>query len=120
MRIESLHIEGFGHFAGQTFGPFSAPLTVVRGQNEAGKSTLLAFIRTMLFGFPARGRASFYPALNGGRHGGRITLSSDDGLSYTVERIEDNRGVSLKITASDGRETMDEALLRSLLGCSSQ
>jgi len=120
MRIESLHIEGFGHFAGQTFGPFSAPLTVVLGQNEAGKSTLLAFIRTMLFGFPARGRASFYPALNGGRHGGRITLSSDDGLSYTVERIEDNRGVSLKITASDGRETMDEALLRSLLGSSSQ
>ncbi|MBE0610683.1 MAG: AAA family ATPase, partial [Dehalococcoidia bacterium] len=120
MRIESLHIEGFGHFGGQSFGPFPRPLTVVLGHNEAGKSTLLAFIRTILFGFPARGRASFYPALNGGRHGGRITLTGDDGLSYTVERFEDSRGVSLKITNSDGIQTMDESLLRSLLGSSSQ
>lgn len=120
MRIESLHIEGFGHFAGQSFGPFRQPLTVVLGDNEAGKSTLLAFIRTILFGFPARGRASFYPPLNGGRHGGRITLTSDDGLSYTVERFEDSRGASLKITNSDGLQTMDESLLRSLLGSCSQ
>lgn len=120
MRIDSLHIEGFGHFASQSFGPFAQPLTVVLGRNEAGKSTLLAFIRTMLFGFPARGRTSFYPALNGGRHGGRLTLTGDDGLSYTVERFEDGHGVSLKITSSAGLQTTDESLLRALLGNSSQ
>ncbi len=120
MKIESLHIEGFGHFADQPFGPFDAPLTVVLGYNEAGKSTLLAFIRTILFGFPATKRAEFYPALKGGRHGGRITLKADDGVSYTVERIEDNKGVTLRITTGAGLQSADESLLQSLLGNSSK
>jgi uncharacterized protein YhaN len=120
MKIQSLHIEGFGHFADQPFGPFPQPLTVVLGHNEAGKSTLLAFIRTILFGFPAQKRGDFYPALKGGRHGGRVTLLGDDGLSYTVERLEDARAVSLKITSSTGLQTADEGLLRSLLGNSSR
>ena len=120
MKIESLHIEGFGHFADQPFGPFTQPLTVVLGHNEAGKSTLLAFIRTVLFGFPAQKRADHYPALRGGRHGGRLTLTGDDGLSYTVARIEDARGVSLKITNSAGLQTADEGVLRGLLGNSSR
>jgi len=120
MKIESLHIEGFGHFAGQSFGPFAEPLTVVLGDNETGKSTLLAFIRTVLFGFPAQKRGEFYPPLNGGRHGGRITLASDDGMTYTVERIEDARGTSLRITSSAGPQTADEGLLRALLGHSSR
>lgn len=120
MKIESLHIEGFGHFADQSFGPFLQPVTVVLGHNEAGKSTLLAFIRTILFGFRAQKRGDFYPALKGGRHGGRVTLIGDDGLSYTVERIEDARAASLKITSSAGLQTTDDGLLRPLLGNSSR
>ena len=120
MKIESLHIEGFGHFADESFGPFSQPLTVVLGDNEAGKSTLLAFIRTILFGFPPQKRGEHYPALKGGRHGGRVTIIDDGGHSYTVERIEDARAVSLRITSSAGLQTTDEGLLRSLLGNSSK
>jgi uncharacterized protein YhaN len=86
LKIERLHIDGFGPFANQSFGPFNRRLTVVLGSNEAGKSTLLAFIRTILFGFPARERAKFYPALNGGRHGGRIVALSDEGDEYTIAR----------------------------------
>ena len=61
MRIETLYIDGFGHFAQRTFGPFNAPITIFHGENEAGKSTLLAFIRTVLYGFPTRGRNEYYP-----------------------------------------------------------
>ena len=55
MRIRNLHIDGFGHFADKTI-EFDAGLVVLHGSNEAGKSTLINFIRTILFGFPTRGR----------------------------------------------------------------
>ena len=120
MRIESLHPEGFGHFAGQEIGPFRAPLTVIHGHNEAGKSTLLAFVRTVLFGFPAQHRAKFYPPLAGGRHGGRITLVDEGGERYIVERTETKDAVSLRITLPDGSQSTDEGVLRRLLGHSSR
>lgn len=120
MKIESLHIDGFGHFTNRSFDNLGAPLTVVIGQNEAGKSTLLAFIRTVLFGFPSRLRAEHYPAINGGRHGGRMVALGDDGVRYTVERSEDTHGAALKITTSTGLQGMDEGMLRPLIGSSSR
>ena len=71
MRLEELYLDGFGRFHQQTIG-ISEPVTVFYGPNEAGKSTLLAFVRAILFGFPTRGRTEHYPPLAGGRHGGRI------------------------------------------------
>ena len=50
MKLRDLHIEGFGHFHDFSLGPLDSNLAVVYGPNEAGKSTLLAFIRTILFG----------------------------------------------------------------------
>ena len=52
MRIEGLHIEGFGIFSDFTLQGLPPGLTIIRGKNEAGKSTLLAFIQRVLFGFP--------------------------------------------------------------------
>jgi len=120
VKIAGIHIEGFGHFHDRTFGPFDAPLTVIAGENEAGKSTLLAFVRTMLFGFPARHRPDHYPALRGGRHGGRLTFAHEDGHTYTVERFEDSRGTSLRVADETGRQWSDETVLRQLLGHASQ
>lgn len=116
MRIASLHPEGFGPFSDYEVGPFTAPVTVIHGHNEAGKSTLLAFIRTILFGFPVQNRAKHYPALFGGRHGGRIVLVDDDGGRYVVERTEMTGSVSLRITLPDGSQVSDEEALTPLLG----
>ena len=84
MRIRRLHIDGFGRFADRRLGPFERPVTVFLGPNEAGKSTLLEFVRRVLFGFrAARGRApsgyNDYPPLAGGQHGGGVTIVSDAG-----------------------------------------
>ena len=92
MKLQELFLDGFGHFYQRTFSPAGTPVTVFLGPNETGKSTLLAFIRTVLFGFPRQGRDAHYPPLAGGRHGGRIRLSGDDGQYYTVERYAGNRG----------------------------
>ena len=58
MRIHDFHIDGFGRFADRTVGPLTRPITVFFGPNEAGKSTYLQFIRTILFGFPSAARAN--------------------------------------------------------------
>ena len=50
MKITTISVDGFCQFHGAHLEP--APgLTVIRGVNEAGKTTLLAFVRAILFGF---------------------------------------------------------------------
>ena len=62
-------------------------MTVFYGPNEAGKSTLLEFVRRVLFGFPRRsGRVNPYPAMAGGRYGGRIAFEDSEGRLYDVRR----------------------------------
>ena len=38
---------------------FEKGLNIIEAPNESGKSTLLAFLRVMLYGFPARERGAF-------------------------------------------------------------
>ena len=116
MRLRELHIEGFGHFRDHVVGPLDGSVTVLHGPNEAGKSTLLAFIRTILFGFPARGRDDHYPALVGGRHGGRVTLVDDEGESYTLERYAGPRGGPYALRAESGDLNGAPEVLQRLTG----
>ena len=119
MRIESIYIDGFGHFEQTTFGPFGSQVTIFEGENESGKTTLLAFIRTVLYGFPGRGGAEHYPPLRGGKHGGRIVIADDSGERYTVERYAGRRGGPVKILGEDGA-SFPESKLRDLLGHTSK
>jgi uncharacterized protein YhaN len=87
VRIHSIAIDGFGQLHGARLAP--APgLTVVRGPNEAGKTTLLAFTRAMLFGF----ETNRYPALNGGVRGGWLDIVMADGRKLRIERYGDRGG----------------------------
>ena len=48
------------------------------GPNEAGKTTMMSFLRTIFFGFPGKKNASDrYEPLAGGLHGGRLELESE-------------------------------------------
>ena len=103
MKIRDLHIDGFGHFSDRDFGPFARPVTVFHGPNEAGKTTLLEFIRTILFGFlDGRSRRNLYLPLSGGRHGGSITIESDDGEIVTVRRVSGTGGGQVTLTGEAG------------------
>ncbi len=116
MRLKDLYIDGFGHFNGQTIGPLNPSITVLYGPNEAGKSTLLAFIRTILFGFKRKDRSQFYPPLVGGKHGGRITLSDDEGSIYTLERSEGPNGGPYILHTDSGELQTEPAILQRLTG----
>lgn len=111
MRLNRLYIDGFGRFRDYGVGPLDRKVTVLHGPNEAGKSTLLAFIRTILFGFPLRGRDDFYPPLAGGRHGGRITLMDDDGVKYRLERFAGPRGGHPVLRTESGEPKLLERLI---------
>lgn len=103
MRIDGWFIEGYGIFKQREYRGLTGGLTVVLGPNEAGKSTLLAFLRGVLFGFPdRRSRAAVYLPVDGGAHGGRVFLEGPSG-PFTVERWAGRRN-SLVITDDAGRE----------------
>jgi len=114
MRIKDLYIEEFGPFAAKQVGPFTGSIIVIHGDNEAGKSSLLAFIRMVLFGFPIQKSRAHYPPLVGGRHGGRLSLVDDSGVQYIVERFTGVRGGPVSIMTEDGAP-VDEAVLPKLL-----
>ena len=102
MRLASLYIEGFGVFQGHRidFGP---GLNLIVGPNESGKSTLLTFIQQVLFGFPdRRSREITYPALRGGRLGGRLFLQGTEGEEFVVERFAGSQGGVLSVRLPDG------------------
>ena len=59
--VRRLDIASFGAFSGRAVGPFEPGLNVVFGKNEAGKTTLAAFIGGVLFGWEeARGFRNTY------------------------------------------------------------
>ena len=117
MRIREIHVDGFGQFADKLFGPLERPVTVFYGPNEAGKSTLLEFVRRVLFGFPRRsGRVNPYPAMAGGRYGGRIAFEDSEGRLYDVHRTTGrNYGGEVAVTSASG-DTLPETELTRLLG----
>lgn len=101
MKIRGWHVDGFGIHRDWRVDDLSPGLSVFYGPNEAGKSTLLAFLRGVLFGYPdGRSKEAKYPPLGGGPHGGRITLGTGDG-TLVVERFT-GRGNQLSVTLEDG------------------
>lgn len=86
MKIRGWSIEGYGTFRDYEIRDLDDGLTVFLGPNEAGKTTLLSFLRGVLFGFPdGRSKEPLYPPLRGGRHLGRVFLANGGG-EYVVER----------------------------------
>ncbi len=110
LRIDALHVLGFGRFSGLTreLGP---GLHLLYGPNEAGKSTLLAFLRSMLFGFEKRGQPERYEPAHGGAFGGELTLSTSAG-PLLVRRIASRRASEgeLTVRGADGQELSKEWL----------
>ena len=77
MRITEIHVDGYGIWRDLRLAQLDHALTVVWGQNEAGKSTLMHFIRDMLFG-TLPGRHLYLPPVDGGTAGGHLGITTPD------------------------------------------
>jgi uncharacterized protein YhaN len=100
MILETLQIDGFGHFQAYTLDKLKPGFNLITGQNEAGKSTLLNFIRFTLMGYPSRTSERCEP-IHGGKHGGRILLSFHNGDSAVLERFAGSKGGTISLRIND-------------------
>ncbi|MEW9669082.1 AAA family ATPase [Ammoniphilus sp. 3BR4] len=119
MIITSIHIYGFGKYQDFT-ADFGKGLNLIEGSNEAGKSTLLAFVRAMLFGFESRRTPELrYEPLEGGKFGGAMTLLDSTGQEYRVERIGHRKSQGIvRVILPNGEEKGEEWLGKLLGGIS--
>jgi len=78
--LEHITLGSFGAFEDRTVGPFSPGMNVVFGPNEAGKSTVAAFVGGALFGWDeAAARGDNYVPASGKRSGELGFASVDAG-----------------------------------------
>jgi uncharacterized protein YhaN len=120
VRLTTIHIDGFGIFNDFDVSDLSPALNVFFGDNESGKTTLLAFLRTILFGFPpGQRRENLYPPLKGGRHGGHVTLMGQEGEHYVISRHHGPKRGPVTVTLPDGGQG-DKEVLRQLTGAATE
>ncbi len=101
MRITDIHVDGFGVWHDLELRNLSPEVTVFYGLNEAGKTTLMHFLRSVLYGVSADRRAAYLPPIEGGKPGGTIGVETADNGSFRVSRFAD-RGPQ-----DTGRVTVD-------------
>jgi uncharacterized protein YhaN len=89
---------------------------VFYGENEAGKSTVMAFIHGVLFGFPTKQQSSElrYEPKNSAKYGGKITILHDIYGLVIIERIKGKSTGDVKVLLKDGTQGGEE-LLKELL-----
>lgn len=87
MIINSLNVYGFGKLKDLQI-QLTEGINLIEGHNEAGKSTLMAFMRAIFFGFETRRSLHLrYEPIDGGKFGGSIDLLDENGEKYRIERI---------------------------------
>jgi uncharacterized protein YhaN len=116
MKIIDIKIDGFGVWRDLAIRGLSPELTVFYGPNEAGKSTLMQFIRSVLYGVSPARRERYLPPVVGGRPGGSLKVHGDEGplvISRYADRTAGDVG-KVTITTADGEEQGDRLLREAL------
>jgi len=117
VRIKSLEIDGYGVWSKLKLGELGEGIHVFYGANEAGKTTLMQFLRSMFFGFSPE-RRRYLPPVHGGRPGGAVELVTSEG-SFRLSRHDDEQSPGPRaagvVSAPDGTRH-GESYVQSLLG----
>ena len=128
MKIRNICIDGFGVWHDRRWEGLSDGINVFLGPNEAGKTTLMSFVRSILFGFERRAHPRRYEPLDGGDYGGWLDVSGDGG-DIRVERRGGRHvrgsvalralgpeGIAGDVAAAAGEDDAEGALERMLGG----
>ncbi|MEH7385323.1 AAA family ATPase [Bacillus sp. JJ1521] len=103
MRIIGIQIYGYGKLENIEFGNLSLNLQVFYGQNEAGKSTLMSFIHSILFGFPTKQQnEQRYIPKTGTKYGGKLLIQTDEYGTVMIERLPGKAAGDVSIYLPDG------------------
>ena len=112
MKIINIKIDDFGCLSGKSFD-LSPTFNLVMGDNESGKSTLLAFIKFIFYGLPRKNQENSAErerslSWNSNTAAGSITLRTDGGDVYTVERRVTRRMGEKRESLSESIRIIDE------------
>lgn len=114
MKILEIHIYGYGKLENVSITDLR-DFNVFYGENEAGKSTLMSFIHSILFGFPTKQQSELrYEPKKGSKYGGQLVIHFKDKGKVVVERVRGKATGDVSVLLEDGA-TGGEELLKDLL-----
>ncbi len=104
MKIKRLEINSFGKLKNVNIS-LDDRVTVIKGKNEAGKSTIASFIKYMLYGFTSSRNASLsqndkkkFMPWDEDEVFGQMEFSDDDGKDFCIVRKTDKRNQNSILT----------------------
>jgi uncharacterized protein YhaN len=116
MQIREIIIDGFGVLINKRITGFQRGINVIYGPNEFGKTSLLEFIRRILFGFPSKtSKKNLYEPINGAPCAGQLTCELKSGERVSIRRIHGVNNGPVTIT-HHGKESQNASGLEDLLG----
>lgn len=110
MKIKDIHIDGFGVWTDLAVDSLPDGMTLFYGPNEAGKTTLMQFVRACFYGFTPERRQRYLPPVYGGVPGGAMRVTGPGG-GYQIRRrgqatdgdsAEHSVSGQLTVTGQDG------------------
>lgn len=115
MRILSVNIYGYGKIIKQEFNT-DHDFVQIFGENEAGKSTMMSFIHSVLFGFPTKKEQE--PRREPRMHnlyGGKLTVKfKDEPEPVEIERLKGKVQGDVKVYFKDGTTKGEEWLTKKM------
>ncbi|WP_353485758.1 ATP-binding protein [Apilactobacillus xinyiensis] len=116
MLIKQLKIFGYGKWQDDDIILKSDKLNVIFGNNESGKTTLVSFIKGILFGFKdGHNTYEQYIPKNTKSYGGEL-LVDIDGQLFILKRIAGAHGGELSIIKNDSGDKVSNDYLKNILG----
>jgi uncharacterized protein YhaN len=95
VKITDIRVDGFGVWNETSVDELSDGVTLFYGRNEAGKTTLMQFIRAALYGFSAERRKLYLPPVYGGEPGGLLRVENHNGPFVIERRMSDRTDSAL-------------------------
>ena len=115
MKILSLHVYGYGKIVDKVIDT-NMKFIQIYGENEAGKSTTMSFIHSILFGFPKRtdSEPRREPRMHN-MYGGKLVVKFDDEKHpVEIERVKGKVQGDLKVYFKDGTVKGEQWLTKRL------
>jgi uncharacterized protein YhaN len=120
MQLREIHIDGFGIFANKRITGLTSGINIIYGKNEFGKTTLLEFVRRILFGFPTKkDKTNLYTPLQGGSMGGSLKVVLQNGEDLIIARSPGTHGGTARIS-TPSEVLQGQSVLNHLLGNASK
>jgi uncharacterized protein YhaN len=109
-------IYGYGKFENQSIEFADSKLQIIYGENEAGKSTIMSFIHSILFGFPTKQQTgNRYEPKSGSAYGGFLMIRTEENQQIKIERRPGKAGGEVSVEL-EGGIVQKEEYLQTILG----